>query len=62
MRCTLFAISVMTAATASRQGKGLFATRDFKAGDAIFQERPLVCCQFLWNAAYGYLACVFCMK
>ncbi|XP_037092916.1 SET and MYND domain-containing protein 5-like [Pollicipes pollicipes] len=43
-------------------GKGLFATRDFKSGDVIFEERPLVCCQFLWNAAYGYLACDFCMR
>ncbi|KAG0713036.1 SET and MYND domain-containing protein 5 [Chionoecetes opilio] len=43
-------------------GKGLFATQDFKAGDVIFEERPLVSCQFLWNAAYGYLACDFCMR
>lgn len=44
------------------QGKGLFATLNFKAGDVIFEERPLVSCQFLWNAAYGYLACDFCLK
>ncbi|XP_071520164.1 protein-lysine N-trimethyltransferase SMYD5 isoform X2 [Panulirus ornatus] len=43
-------------------GKGLFATRDFTAGEVIFEERPLVSCQFLWNAAYGYLACDFCMR
>ncbi|KAK8753657.1 hypothetical protein OTU49_000996 [Cherax quadricarinatus] len=43
-------------------GKGLFATRDFKSGEVIFEERPLVSCQFLWNAAYGYLACDFCMR
>lgn len=43
-------------------GKGLFATKTFKAGDVIFEERPLVSCQFLWNAAYGYLACDFCMR
>lgn len=43
-------------------GKGLFATQDFKAGDVIFEERPLVSCQFLWNAAYGYLACDFCLR
>ncbi|KAK4312214.1 hypothetical protein Pmani_016337 [Petrolisthes manimaculis] len=43
-------------------GKGLFATRNYKSGDVIFEERPLVSCQFLWNAAYGYLACDFCMR
>ncbi|XP_042207985.1 SET and MYND domain-containing protein 5-like isoform X2 [Homarus americanus] len=43
-------------------GKGLFATREFKSGEVIFEERPLVSCQFLWNAAYGYLACDFCMR
>jgi len=43
-------------------GRGVFATRSFKEGDVIFEEKPLVCCQFLWNAAYGYLACDFCMK
>lgn len=43
-------------------GKGLFALRDFNVGDVIFEERPLVCCQFLWNSAYGYLACDFCMR
>ncbi|XP_023722899.2 SET and MYND domain-containing protein 5 [Cryptotermes secundus] len=44
------------------KGKGLFAVKPFKAGDVIFEERPLVCCQFAWNAAYGYLACDFCMR
>ncbi|XP_068216143.1 histone-lysine N-trimethyltransferase SMYD5 isoform X1 [Palaemon carinicauda] len=43
-------------------GKGLFATRNFKSGETIFEERPLVSCQFLWNAAYGYLACDYCMR
>ncbi|XP_045614818.2 histone-lysine N-trimethyltransferase SMYD5 isoform X1 [Procambarus clarkii] len=43
-------------------GKGLFATRNFKSGEVIFEERPLVSCQFLWNAAYGYLACDYCMR
>lgn len=43
-------------------GKGLFATRNFKSGEIIFEERPLVSCQFLWNAAYGYLACDYCMR
>lgn len=44
------------------QGKGLFALKKFNPGDIIFEERPLVCAQFLWNQAYGYLACDYCMK
>lgn len=44
------------------KGKGLFALKKFNSGDVIFEERPLVCAQFLWNQAYGYLACDFCMK
>ncbi|XP_067124318.1 histone-lysine N-trimethyltransferase SMYD5-like [Centruroides vittatus] len=44
------------------KGKGLFALRKFKTGDVIFEEKPLVCCQFLWNQVYGYLACDYCMR
>ncbi|XP_015924538.1 protein-lysine N-trimethyltransferase SMYD5 isoform X2 [Parasteatoda tepidariorum] len=44
------------------KGKGLFALRKFNPGDVIFEERPLVCAQFLWNQAYGYLACDYCMR
>ena len=44
------------------KGKGLFANTNFKEGDIIFEEKPLVCCQFLWNAMYKYTACGFCMK
>lgn len=44
------------------KGKGLFANTNFKEGDIIFEEKPLVCCQFLWNALYKYTACGFCMK
>lgn len=29
--------------------------------EVILQEAPLVCSQFSWNKAYGYLACDFCM-
>lgn len=47
---------------AFEQGKGLFAVKPLKAGDVIFEESPLVCCQFAWNATYGYLACDFCMR
>ncbi|GJQ69057.1 hypothetical protein Trydic_g6221 [Trypoxylus dichotomus] len=44
------------------KGKGLFAKRDFNAGSVIFEEDPLVCCQFSWNAAYGYRACDHCLR
>ncbi|GFQ98691.1 SET and MYND domain-containing protein 5 [Trichonephila clavata] len=44
------------------KGKGLFALSKFNKGDVIFEERPLVCAQFLWNQAYGYLACDYCMR
>ena len=37
------------------KGKGLFANTNFKEGDIIFEEKPLVCCQFLWNAMYKYI-------
>jgi len=45
-----------------KQGKGLFATRDFAEGEVIFSERPLVSAQFAWNAAYRYSACDHCMR
>ena len=40
----------------------MYATRNFQIGDVIFQEKPLVSCQFSWNTAYGYLACEYCMR
>ncbi|XP_064631113.1 histone-lysine N-trimethyltransferase SMYD5-like [Lineus longissimus] len=45
-----------------KKGKGLFADKDFKEGDTLFSEEPLVCTQFLWNAYYKYTACDYCMK
>lgn len=45
----------------THQGKGLYATECIYAGEIIFQERPLVCAQFLWNAEYRYDACEFCL-
>ncbi|EDO34962.1 predicted protein [Nematostella vectensis] len=48
--------------TDSERGRALFASRDFKEGDTIFEEDPLVCSQFLWNAAYSYTACDHCMR
>uniref|UniRef100_A0A8D3DVX7 Protein-lysine N-trimethyltransferase SMYD5 n=1 Tax=Scophthalmus maximus TaxID=52904 RepID=A0A8D3DVX7_SCOMX len=44
------------------QGKGLFAKRSIKKGDAVFIERPLVSSQFLWNSLYKYKACEFCLR
>jgi hypothetical protein len=44
------------------QGRGLFATKDFAAGEIIFVERPLVSSQFAWNAACGYKACDHCLR
>lgn len=34
----------------------------YKEGSIIFEEKPIVCCQFSWNAEYGYLACDNCLK
>ncbi|CAH1374065.1 hypothetical protein MTP99_015441 [Tenebrio molitor] len=44
------------------KGKGLFAKKFFKSGSVIFEEEPLVSCQFSWNAAYQYKACDHCLK
>jgi len=44
------------------QGKGLFSNRAFKEGDVILEEKPVICCQFLWNSQFGYLACDNCLK
>ncbi|XP_046386684.1 histone-lysine N-trimethyltransferase SMYD5 [Ischnura elegans] len=44
------------------KGKGMLAVKNIKNGDIIMQEKPLVCCQFSWNAAYKYLACDHCLR
>ncbi|EGI62525.1 PREDICTED: SET and MYND domain-containing protein 5 [Acromyrmex echinatior] len=44
------------------KGKGLFSNRAFKEGDVILEEKPVICCQFLWNSQFGYLACDNCLK
>ncbi|XP_055317017.1 histone-lysine N-trimethyltransferase SMYD5 [Sitodiplosis mosellana] len=44
------------------KGRALFATVDFKEGDTILDEVPLVSSQFSWNAACKYLACEYCLK
>ena len=46
----------------SFQGRGLFASKEFKTGDVIFEEAPLVSCQFAWNELYRYSACEFCLR
>ena len=45
-----------------QKGKGLFANKDFREGEVIFEENPLVCSQFLWNSMYKYTACGGCLK
>ena len=44
------------------KGKGLFASQGLKKGDVIFEEKPLVSSQFLWNEFYKYTACEYCLK
>ena len=44
------------------QGRGLFASRQFSKGEIIFEEAPLVSCQFAWNELYKYTACEFCLR
>ena len=44
------------------KGRGMFSEKNFEEGEIIFEERPVVCSQFLWNAMYDYLACSSCMK
>ena len=44
------------------KGKGLFAIKSYQEGEVIFEEKPLVCSQFSWNAMYKYVACAHCMR
>uniref|UniRef100_A0A182Y7F6 SET domain-containing protein n=1 Tax=Anopheles stephensi TaxID=30069 RepID=A0A182Y7F6_ANOST len=44
------------------KGRGLYATELIPDGTTIFEEKPLVSCQYSWNAAYGYLACEYCLR
>uniref|UniRef100_A0A1Q3F3A4 Putative histone tail methylase n=1 Tax=Culex tarsalis TaxID=7177 RepID=A0A1Q3F3A4_CULTA len=48
--------------TTADKGRGLFARQLIKAGTVLFEESPLVSSQFSWNAAYGYLACEYCLR
>ncbi|KAL0276332.1 UNVERIFIED_CONTAM: hypothetical protein PYX00_003923 [Menopon gallinae] len=47
---------------AGEKGRGLFALAQFQEGDIIFEEEPLVSCQFAWNEDCGYKACDHCMR
>ncbi|XP_026478679.1 SET and MYND domain-containing protein 5 [Ctenocephalides felis] len=44
------------------KGRSLFAKQDIKAEEKIFEEEPIVSCQFSWNKVYDYKACDFCMS
>jgi len=44
------------------KGKCLFAKTKILKGTIIFEEDPLVCCQFSWNAACKYKACNHCLR
>ncbi|XP_058119526.1 histone-lysine N-trimethyltransferase SMYD5 [Anopheles ziemanni] len=48
--------------TTPEKGRGLYVTETILEGTIIFQEQPLVSCQYSWNAAYGYLACEYCLR
>ncbi|KAJ8934380.1 hypothetical protein NQ314_013421 [Rhamnusium bicolor] len=48
--------------TDTSKGKGLFAKKKINCGSVIFEEDPLVSCQFSWNAAYQYRACDHCLR
>ncbi|XP_067928201.1 histone-lysine N-trimethyltransferase SMYD5-like isoform X2 [Watersipora subatra] len=43
-------------------GRGLFTTEYVRAGDVLFEEEPLVACQFSWNACCHFDACDYCMR
>ncbi|CAH1784510.1 unnamed protein product [Owenia fusiformis] len=44
------------------KGRGFIAIHPICEGEILFEEEPIVCCQFLWNAFYKYAACDHCMK
>lgn len=43
------------------QGRSLIAKETIVMGEIIFEESPLVCSQFLWNAECKYDACQYCL-
>ena len=53
---------VIVQVISEEKGRGLIATRDFVKGETLFREKPMVSCQFSWNAEYGYRCCHNCME
>ncbi|XP_052869012.1 histone-lysine N-trimethyltransferase SMYD5 [Anopheles cruzii] len=51
----------VTIKSSKEKGRGLYTTESIPDGSIIFEEDPLVSCQYSWNAAYGYLACDHCL-
>ncbi|XP_056005253.1 histone-lysine N-trimethyltransferase SMYD5-like [Ostrea edulis] len=45
-----------------KKGKSLIAKQNFEEGDVLFEERPVVSSQFLWNEFYKYTACEYCLR
>lgn len=39
----------------------MITKKNFDEGDVLFEERPLVSSQFLWNEFYKYEACEYCL-
>ena len=54
--------NVMVQMINETKGKGLFALRDFRKGETLFREKPLVGVQFSWNQVYGYKSCHNCLE
>merc|ERR1711881_222779 len=44
------------------KGRALYAKCNFSADSVLFEEKPLVSSQFLWNTLYKYKACDHCMR
>jgi len=54
--------NVMVEMINESKGRGLFALRDFRKGETLFREKPLVSAQFSWNQVYGYKCCHHCLE
>lgn len=40
----------------------MYATRAYRAGETVFEEKPFVSAQFAWNAGLKYRACEYCLR
>lgn len=54
--------NVMVQVISESKGRGLFALRDFRMGETLFRDKPLVSVQFAWNQVYGYKSCHHCIE